>query len=430
MTGFDESLIHELVRSENYFKDQNEVRKLRSKAIKMAHKYHFNNNEFYHKYFKSKGIGEEISENDFHKLLIPAEVFKSYEPEFPEREPVKFKQWLDYVSTVRLNFTPKATRSLDAFLAQFYKRGLLLGYSSGTSGTLTFLPRDKFTQDILVKSYIAAVEAAVELNKGKDKFVLGIPKKTFLQVGWNGRAVAEAISPGNVFYGFDELSADIVRLRMRGPKGIKDSIMNFLVKKMLPRVERKAIERMINKLLEWKNERVIFLAPPFLLVDTARYAIEKGIDLKLSENSILASTGGFKGRKVTSREEMNKLVEEVFGIPANQYLDLYGMTESNSIMVECLEANKKHVPPWKEIFLFDENMELIEPDGKVTGQYGFIEPSSRSFPGFILTGDRITVDFDGCSEDEKKTPIVESIERLPKVEGRGCSGVLARTVGG
>ncbi len=430
MSEFNENLIYDLIRPENYFKDPNEVRNLRYKAIKMAHRYHFNNNEFYHKYCKSKGIGEEISEKDFHKLLIPAEVFKSYDLEFPEREPVRFKQWLDYVSTVKLGFTPKATKSLDSFLAQFYERGLLIGYSSGTSGTLTFLPRDKFTQDILVKSYIAAVEATVKLNKGKDKYVLGIPKETFLQVGWNGRSVAEALSPGNVFYGFDSLSADVVRLRMRGPRGIKEAIMNSLIKVMLPRVERKAIEKMVKKLLEWKNERVIFLAPPFLLVDTARYAIEHGIDLTLSEDSILASTGGFKGRKVTSREEMNKLIEDVFGIPANQYLDLYGMTESNSIMVECLEASKKHVPPWKEIFLFDENMELIEPNGKVTGQYGFIEPSSKSFPGFILTGDRITVDFDGCSEDDKKTPIVESLERLPKVEGRGCSGVLARTVGG
>ena len=198
---------------------------------------------------------------------------------------------------------------------------------------------------------------------------------------------------------------------------------------MLPRIEKSAIKKMASKLNELKEQRVIFLAPPFLIVETARYILEAGIDIKLRENSIIASTGGFKGRAVTSRKEMNKLIEEAFRISSHNYLDLYGMTESNSIIMECTEANLKHIPPWKEVFLFDENLEVIEPHGKVTGRYGFIEPSSTSFPGFILTGDRITVDWDGCSECNKTTPVVVNIERLPTEEGRGCSGVLAKTVG-
>lgn len=427
---YNSELIEQLVRPENYFKDPEEVRELRHKAIKMAHKFHYNNNAFYHNYCKMKGIGEEITEKDFPKILIPDDTFKSYDMEYPEKEPLKFRNWVDYVSSVKVDFALKPAGSLDDLLSQFDKNGLLLGFSSGTTGRLTFLPRDKYTQQMIVKAYIATVDATVELNKGKDKFVLGIPKKTYLQIGWNGRNVAEALSPGNVVYAFKELKSDIVRMRMRGPRGVKEKVLNSLVKIMLPRVEKKAIKTIIDSLIKWKNERVIYLAPPFIIVESAKYVLENGIDVKLREDSILASTGGFKGRKETSREEMNKLIEEAFGIDPHRYLDIYGMTESNSMIMDCLEANKKHVPPWKEIILFDENLELIEPEGKVTGQYGFLEPSSRSFPGFILTGDKITVNFDGCGECDKRTPVVEEIRRMPKVEDRGCAGVLARVVGG
>ena len=424
-------ILNKLITPENFFKDPEEVKKLRLKAIKAAHKHHYKNNPYYHKMCKSKEIGEDITEKDLPQLLIPDKVFKSYPMEFPEDAPLEFKKWLSKVTSVdieRINITK--TSSLEGLLSQFYEQGILLGFSSGTTGRLTFLPRDKYTQSMLVKSYVASVDSTVKLNKGKDYFILGIPEKTFLQVGWNGRNVAEAISPGRVFYGFGPLKADLIRMRNRGPKNIKEKLMNTLAGFMLPRVEKNAIKKMTNKLIELNGQRVIFLAPPFLIVETARYILENGLNVKLTEDSIIASTGGFKGRAVTSRGEMNKLIEEAFGINSNHYLDLYGMTESNSIIMECTEANLKHIPPWKEVFLFDENLEVIEPDGKVTGRYGFIEPSSTSFPGFILTGDRITVDWDGCSEDNKTTPVVVNIERLPTEEGRGCSGVLAKTVGG
>jgi hypothetical protein len=171
------------------------------------------------------------------------------------------------------------------------------------------------------------------------------------------------------------------------------------------------------------------MAPPFFLVDTARYALDKGIDVKLTPDSAIASTGGFKGRKVTGRSDIDKLLLEAYGVDKGRYIDLYGMTEANSIMVECIEAGHKHVPPWIEPLLFDDQMEALEPAGVVTGNYAFLEPSSRSFPGFILTGDRVTIDYETQCPCGCKTPIVRSIGRALQAEGRGCSGVLSRSTG-
>ncbi|MCD1295273.1 hypothetical protein CUJ83_09705 [Methanocella sp. CWC-04] len=427
---FDQSLIEGLVSQNNYYRDQKEVRELRNKAIRMSHKHHFENNAFYRKFCKAKGITEEVSPKDFHDLLVPDGVFKSYELENPEKEPLKFKKWVDGIASIKTDFIPKKTNSLEEMLEEYDRNGMFLGYSSGTSGKLTFLPRDGFTRSMIVRSYVEAVDATVKINKGKDHFVLGIPGKTFLQVGFNGRTTAEDLSPGNIFFAMKELKSDIVRIRMRGPRSPKEYAMNELIKRMMPGMENNAVSGLAGELLKRKNERVIFMAPPFLIVNTARYVLDNGLDAKLSQDSILASTGGFKGRKVTSRDDMNRLIKEAFGVDENRYIDLYGMTESNSIMVECMEGNNKHIPPWMEVVLFDDHMEPIEPKGKVTGYYGFLEASSRSFPGFIMTGDKITVDYDGCSACDKKTPVVSGIGRAPLTEGRGCAGVLSKTVGG
>lgn len=428
---YDEDLISELVSKENYYKDSEETKKLRNKAIIMAHKHHFDNNSFYRQFCETKGIGNEITSSNFHDILIPDSVFKSYEVEDPEKEPKEFNEWVRRISSIDLNFELDKSKNLEDHLQKYDNHGLRLGFSSGTTGKLTFLPRDNYTCNMLEKSYVEAVDATVSLNKGKDYFILGIPEKTFLQVGYNGRSVAQSISPERTQFGLGELKADIIRLRMRGPRNIKDKLMNIAIAKMLPRKQDQAVKLMVNTLLKVKNERVVFLAPPYLLVEAANYVLDKNLDAKITKESFFASTGGFKGRAVTSREDMNKLLHRAFGINEGQYLDLYGMTESNSIFVECTEGNNKHVPPWIEPILFDDNMEpIIKKTGKVTGRYGFLEPSSKSFPGFIMTGDLITIDYDGCPNCSKKTPIVTQIGRAPTVEGRGCSGVLSQTAGG
>src|SRR5690606_22334799 len=154
-------------------------------------------------------------------------------------------------------FTPKGMGSLDSFLQEFYSNGMLLGFSSGTSGKLTFLPRDSFTQSMLIRSYTEEIDATLKLNKGKENFILGITKKTFLQVCFNGKVVANSISPGNVFHAFEELKADIIRLRMRGPRSSKEKVMNYFIKKMLPRIEKKAITSIVGQLEKNQGKRIV-----------------------------------------------------------------------------------------------------------------------------------------------------------------------------
>lgn len=425
-----ETLLSKLIKPKTYFLSKEEIKILRHKTIIEAHKYHYKRNKYYQEFCKSKGINQNITEKDFPNILIPDSVFKSYPMDFPEEDVKGFANWLQYISSVPVpQNVPEKEKTLESMLFTFLRKGIFLGFSSGTSGRMTFLPRDAQTRENLVKSYISTVDAHVSLDKGKVIFILAIPEDSFLQIAWNGKATANAISPGKVYFGMGKLPADFIRIRTGKTKNFKEKVMKSLSNVLAPRIQKKAEEKIIKLLKEFKQSQIIFLAPPYIIASVARKIIQRGIDVKLTPNSIITSTGGFKGRTPIEQEEMYQLIEEAFGLDKHRYPDLYGMTESNSIAMECLEGLHKHIPPWIEPILFDENMEPIEPVGKTTGQYGFLEPSILSYPGFILTGDRLTINWDGCDLCGRDTPVIEKIERMPTAEGRGCAGVLARTTG-
>ncbi|MDY1591657.1 MAG: hypothetical protein RBS85_05800 [Methanofastidiosum sp.] len=55
-----------------------------------------------------KGLSGDIKFEDFHKIVIPDTVFKSYQMESPEKSPQEFKKWIYRISSVPINFTPRA----------------------------------------------------------------------------------------------------------------------------------------------------------------------------------------------------------------------------------------------------------------------------------------------------------------------------------
>ena len=59
------------------------------------------------------------------------------------------------------------------------------------------------------------------------------------------------------------------------------------------------------------------------------------------------------------------------------------------------------------------------------GRFAFIDPIPYSYPGFIITGDRVKI-LENCPICEREGPVLDiEVTRLPGVEGRGCAAVMA-----
>ena len=59
------------------------------------------------------------------------------------------------------------------------------------------------------------------------------------------------------------------------------------------------------------------------------------------------------------------------------------------------------------------------------GRFAFIDPIPDSYPGFIITGDKVKL-LEKCPVCNREGPVLDiEVTRLPGVEGRGCAAVMA-----
>jgi hypothetical protein len=74
-------------------------------------------------------------------------------------------------------------------------------------------------------------------------------------------------------------------------------------------------------------------------------------------------------------------------------------------------------------FVLDEDLNKIGY-GK-NGRFAFIDPIPRSYPGFIITGDKVKL-IKKCPACNRGGPVLDiEVSRLPGVEGRGCAAVMS-----
>jgi phenylacetate-coenzyme A ligase PaaK-like adenylate-forming protein len=110
-------------------------------AIKYSFRYHFEHNDFYRRFCQGEHVTPDLIK-DYSDLvripLIPDTFFKDY-PAGPD-----FFRWLQKITSetvpqIELN---GANSSFDAVIAALQEKEFTIIFSSGTSGNLSFHPRD------------------------------------------------------------------------------------------------------------------------------------------------------------------------------------------------------------------------------------------------------------------------------------------------
>ena len=121
-----------------------EARAMQLKAIKYAFTRHYTLNDFYHKYCEMRGVTPDDirTSDDLAKIpLIPDLTFKQH----PSGE--DFAHWITNIYTGELPTVviESANPTFDDVINAFNAAGMVVMYSSGTSGRHTVLPRDMKT---------------------------------------------------------------------------------------------------------------------------------------------------------------------------------------------------------------------------------------------------------------------------------------------
>ncbi len=410
--------------SPSYFNyNSDEMEKKRFKAIKESLNHHYGKSQFYNQLCKEYEFTPDDvkTTKDLEKIpMLPDTFFKEY----PAENPKEIFEWLTKISTVELGDYDYNGKDLMGFLrwAEGRLEGLV-NHSSGTTGHYSFMFRDKLT---FHRFYYALVNAIAELcpPRGDPHFVFPGSPNTFLTIGrWIGEVSKVWSEPKRHYLTEREISMSIARLMSTGhAKSLKEKLILRALKKAMIKGEEKMLTLLEN--LDKTGEQLYIFSPPFQLYSIMLKMKERGIKLNLGESESFLLTGGgwkiFESRKI-SEQEFASMVEDTLGISPERYTDLYGMSEMNGGAVSC-EGRYKHILPWIHPMVLDDNQGHLGYDE--WGRFAFLDPVANSYPGYIITGDRVKL-LERCPICNKPGPVLESdITRMVGAEAKGCANLM------
>ena len=401
-----------------------EAQELQFKAIKYQFNHHFENNYIYRNFCKEKKVtvGDIKSFEDLEKIpLLPGNFFKVY-PHGKE-----FATWLGNLFSVdlpQIKITGK-NPTFDDVINAFNTAGMRVSYSSGTSGRHTFIPRDKKTFDIA--EYLLAKAAVSMLYPLWDHKMYGYllmpnPFKTNVFAGRGLEIFFDAVH--DVKVAIDrEINTEIIRQSMVNVQ------QGGLKAKLVASVLARTYKKMVNDIIKWfeyhekhKDHKIALVGAPWILYMVMQKLDETGKTFDFAGRGGIGTGGGWKiyEHKRLSVTDFRKKVEEIFGIQPHHCLDIYGMVESNGWMTHCPEGHYLHIPHthYHPLVLDEE----FQPKGY--GEYGrfaFLDGSTQSYPGFMISGDRVRL-LDHCPVCDRPGPVLEpEVTRASGQEMRGCA---------
>jgi hypothetical protein len=432
---------------------------VRREALLLNHRHYLASVPAYRTFAEEAGVGSAIRDLEPIKreLLSTDDVFKSYDPTWlDERRYDSMNGWLGKIFHERISFDTAGIRTIDDWIERLMGHGVRVIYSSGSSGRFSFVPRDAATWhrfSVAPSAYMTSI--ALELNGASamqrtlyggaarllDPFTFAnvlhrkaMPEHTGVFLAFRGghmgtQIVAQELAKrmgSSTFLYESHLSASTLRLLATGPKSPEDdrTIADFRAATVGQKDARFA--HVVSTLEQASREgRKVFLAgAPYLFKELVEAARSRGT-IALPKGSIAMTGGGWKtfsGEKI-EQHALHEMVAEAFGMPVTSVVDAYSMAEIHGVVPRC-EHGRYHVPPMIEAMVVDEEMRQLS--GKdVTGTFAFLDPFALSYPGFIVTGDRVRMVDDETCACGVHGPAFLEIGRASGREVKGCGGVMA-----
>ena len=289
-----------------------EAQAMQLKAITYAFTRHYTLNDFYRKYCDMRGVTPDDirTYDDLEKIpLIPDLTFKQH----PSGE--DFAHWIANIYTGELPTVviESANPTFDDVINAFNAAGMMVAYSSGTSGRHTVIPRDMTTY-----SNQQYIDAKLKLSMfewlAADHALLLFPKPALTNL-WIAKAMAFQPELFNdVRYALDfEISADLTL------KAMTDTERPGRAPPSAEERQRKIVEIAIKwfERYEKTTDTIRIEGAPFMLLQIMDTLEQEGKRFEFGERGMVGTGGGWKINedKRTSASDFRRRVEEVMGIP-------------------------------------------------------------------------------------------------------------------
>ena len=262
--------------------------------------------------------------------------------------------------------------------------------SSGTKGSISKIFRDETTLNRFLGSIQSCLDQIFNLD---DVFCIHL-----------GPSTEEA---GDLWFSYAISLVDLVY-----------PTENFVVNNTF--YPKQAYEKILE--VKDKYENIMIIGAPIMFLEFITYLMENNIKLENCESFLFITAGGWKrfSGKEIQKEEFRSMIRECFGNTNDKYYrDVLNMVELNTVLPEC-EYHVKHLPPWVKVFIIDPATMKPVNDGE-HGIIAFLDPSSTSYPCFILSDDVGRIVFTGECKCGRSGQGIEILRRIKSVEARGCA---------
>src|SRR5258707_5263911 len=385
-----------------------ELEELQRQAISIRFQQHRQSIEMVRKLADRLGITEINEFNDVVPLLFSHTEFKSYPSALIDKKRFDLMtKWLDKLTSYDLsNVDTQGCNSIDDWIDRLDEQTpLQVITSSGTTGTLSILPKDKrgATEGmglwkICLFQTFGQEPTEDELNPNGEgiwpNFASGKPGHL---------RIADMIKKG--FTGGDEskfhplysgsIETDLMflasKMRAAASRGELDRLVidpalaarkdEFIAMQMRQPQELDVFFTEMSEKL--RGKRVFMIGTYNLMYDVAKAGLERGIKGVFAEDSVILTGGGAKGFVLP--DSYMDTIREFLGVDRIQ--EGYGFSEQSAFHFACTEG-RYHVQPWVIPFVLDpETSQQLPRKGRQIGRAAVYDVLLKAHWGGVISGD-------------------------------------------
>ncbi len=392
-----------------------ELEELQRQAMAIRFGQHRGSIEMLRKLADRLGIDELHEFNDVVPLMFSHTAFKSYPAALIDNKRFDLMtNWLDKLTSHDLSTVDtEGCDSIDEWIDRLDEQTPLeVITSSGTTGTLSIIPKDKHGAregmelwKICLFQTFGREPTPAERNPEVD-----VIWPNFAGGKLGHLRIAAMIKRG--FTGGDEskfhplysgaIDTDLMflasKMRAAASRGELDRLVidpalaarkdEFIAMQARQPEELDAFFKEITETL--RDKRVFMIGTYNLMYDVARAGLDRGVRDVFAEDSVILTGGGAKGFVLP--DDYMDTIREFLGVERIQ--EGYGFSEQSAFHWACGEG-RYHVQPWVIPFVLDPDTSEPLPRTDVqTGRAAVYDVLLKAHWGAVISGDEVTIDWD------------------------------------
>jgi hypothetical protein len=376
--------------------------------------------------------------DDVVPLLFQHSVYKSYPASLLVNSRfTDLTRWLNRLTTHDLSdIDVSACGTVDGWLDVLdAETELRVAHSSGTTGTMSFLPRSAHEWDRMFEGARCGMfqfsdptgaggahegqyfDLVWPLYRHGRSAIMRMPEMGMKHLLGSEERL-HALRPGR-------MSSDAMlvaaRLRAATARGELDQLeVNPALRERRAEFEREQREmatsmpRFINEVAhQLAGQRIWLLATWNVLYELAKAALDSGLERVFAADSLVTTGGGAKGQEVPG--DWEEIVQRFTGVAQIQHA--YVMSEITALNKLCEHA-RYHFEPWIVPFALDpQDGSPLPREGEQTGRCAVFDLVAATYWGGFISGDEVSLSFNECACGRTTPHAARRIERYSEKQG-------------